>query len=568
MARPPAKELTERELEIMHVFWNLRRSHRRRCPRTTRRGRLDLAYTTVATLVRILLDKGFLAQQPGDRPFRYRPARSYEEVSRRLLGDLVERVFSGSREQLLVRLLDRKKLTAKERAALEAILKEQQTMNSLGAGLVWSGVQVSLLVLAGGLVYAWLRRRGPAAGSVVALALLVIAIALPILSLAAWPNWWRLPFAEVSAANHAAINAESADASTAAPETENSDGEPRRIVGQSRRRCSQIARRRDLGARVLEKLLGRPRRSPDRRIRYPCIAGRRSWLGCCWRAWPWDSRGWRWALAAVRAYRKRTQLVTDRELLRILDAIRVRIGCDRRIALRESAEIAAPATIGWRRPVILLPPQWREWSEGERRVVLAHEVAHVVRGDFAGWLFAQFSVVLHFYNPLVHWLARRLRIEQELAADAWGATAAGGSGTYLTTLASMALRQDDRAANWAARPFLPARGTLLRRIEMLRDRKLPQTFSFSWPKQIALWSLLAMLGLFIAGLRVPGTSLATADAAPPLAFVPESPAAAASQPIDLAYVPADSRWWSRCARPTLPRPTPANCSCKRPIPNR
>jgi predicted transcriptional regulator len=88
---------------------------------------LDRAYTTVATLVRILADKGFLTQQPGsDRPFRYQPARSYEEVSGRLLGDLLDRVFQGSREQLLVRLLEQKKLSAKERAMLEEILTENR----------------------------------------------------------------------------------------------------------------------------------------------------------------------------------------------------------------------------------------------------------------------------------------------------------------------------------------------------------------------------------------------------------------------------------------------------------
>ena len=102
--------------------------------------------------------------------------------------------------------------------------------------------------------------------------------------------------------------------------------------------------------------------------------------------------------------------------------------------LRESAEIAAPAIVGWRRRLILLPQQWREWSEAERQAVLAHEVAHIVRGDFVAWFVAQLGVVLHFYNPLVHWLARRLRIEQELAADALGAMAAGGSGTYLSKL--------------------------------------------------------------------------------------------------------------------------------------
>jgi predicted transcriptional regulator len=123
MARPPAKELTERELEVLQVFWKLEEATAAEARDELARGGLDRAYTTVATLVRILLDKGFLSQRPGDRPFRYRPARSYEEVSRRLLGDLVERVFSGSREQLLVRLVEQKKLSAKERAALEAVLK-------------------------------------------------------------------------------------------------------------------------------------------------------------------------------------------------------------------------------------------------------------------------------------------------------------------------------------------------------------------------------------------------------------------------------------------------------------
>ena len=86
----------------------------------------DLAYTTVATLVRILTEKGFLEQTNAERPFQYRPVRSFEEVSRSILGDLVERVFHGSREQLLVRLLEQRRLTAKERAVLEAILREKK----------------------------------------------------------------------------------------------------------------------------------------------------------------------------------------------------------------------------------------------------------------------------------------------------------------------------------------------------------------------------------------------------------------------------------------------------------
>ena len=85
----------------------------------------DRAYVTVANLVRILVDKGFLEQTNADRPFQYRPIRAFHDVSRNLVRELVERVFRGSREELLVQLLGQKRLTAKERTMLEQILKEQ-----------------------------------------------------------------------------------------------------------------------------------------------------------------------------------------------------------------------------------------------------------------------------------------------------------------------------------------------------------------------------------------------------------------------------------------------------------
>jgi BlaI family penicillinase repressor len=114
MARPAAKDLTERELEVMHVFWR-----HGELTAAAARDRLaatgpDLTYPTVANLIRILHEKGFLEPTNGERPFRYRPARSYE----------VRRVFGGSREELLVRLVTQRKLTAREREVLESILRE------------------------------------------------------------------------------------------------------------------------------------------------------------------------------------------------------------------------------------------------------------------------------------------------------------------------------------------------------------------------------------------------------------------------------------------------------------
>jgi BlaI family penicillinase repressor len=123
MARPPAKELTERELEIMQVFWRRGALTVADVKDDLAQSGLERAYTTVATLVRILADKEFVEQVNDQRPFIYRPVKSYEEVSGKLLSDLVERVFQGSREQLLVRLVEQKKLSTKERAALEQVLR-------------------------------------------------------------------------------------------------------------------------------------------------------------------------------------------------------------------------------------------------------------------------------------------------------------------------------------------------------------------------------------------------------------------------------------------------------------
>ena len=126
MARPRARELTERELEVMHVFWDRGEITAADARDELARSGRDLAYTTVATLVRILIEKGFLQQTTQERPFRYQPVRTFEEVSGSLVSDLVERVFGGSRERLLMRLIDQKKLSARERALLEEILKEQR----------------------------------------------------------------------------------------------------------------------------------------------------------------------------------------------------------------------------------------------------------------------------------------------------------------------------------------------------------------------------------------------------------------------------------------------------------
>lgn len=125
MVRPKAKELTSRELAVMQVFWS-----ESEATAEDARGYLlsqgdKIAYVTVANVVRGLVDKGFLKQVNQERPFRYRSNRSFDDVSKTLVGDMIKRLFSGSREAMLVHLLGQKKLTKKEREYLREILDQQ-----------------------------------------------------------------------------------------------------------------------------------------------------------------------------------------------------------------------------------------------------------------------------------------------------------------------------------------------------------------------------------------------------------------------------------------------------------
>lgn len=133
MARPKANELTDRELEIMNVFWDQRSPEGTIAEvqeRLADSGR-ELAYTTVATLVRILVEKGFLEQKTDRRPHTFAPVRSRKEVSGRLLRNLTQRVFGGSAEALVMRLMEDEQLSASERKRLQALLQKTEPPTDL-----------------------------------------------------------------------------------------------------------------------------------------------------------------------------------------------------------------------------------------------------------------------------------------------------------------------------------------------------------------------------------------------------------------------------------------------------
>lgn len=88
------------------------------------------------------------------------------------------------------------------------------------------------------------------------------------------------------------------------------------------------------------------------------------------------------------------------------------------VEIRELPNLRGPVAAGVLRPVVFVPSGWREWPEKSRRVVLDHELAHHRRRDPLWRLLAEVACAVHWYHPLVRWMARRFIMQCEYACDA------------------------------------------------------------------------------------------------------------------------------------------------------
>jgi BlaI family transcriptional regulator, penicillinase repressor len=109
-----------RELEVMGVLWATGSATvaemRDQLP-------VDLAYTTVLTILRNLEEKGFVSHESEGRAHRYFPQLARKDARTTLVGRLVEQLFHGSAEQLLVHLVHDRKLSAADLARIRRLLR-------------------------------------------------------------------------------------------------------------------------------------------------------------------------------------------------------------------------------------------------------------------------------------------------------------------------------------------------------------------------------------------------------------------------------------------------------------
>ncbi len=107
-----------------------------------------------------------------------------------------------------------------------------------------------------------------------------------------------------------------------------------------------------------------------------------------------------------------------------------------------SSSIAVPVAAGFLRPIVIIPDRMaRELDSADIRSIVAHERAHIRRGDILGNLIQRLVESLFFFNPWVYVISHQLVKEREAACDDWAVLSTSDPNRYASCLANLARRR-------------------------------------------------------------------------------------------------------------------------------
>ena len=124
MPRKKIEKLTPLELEIMKVLWETGAANVQTVQQRLER---ELAYTTVQTMLNVLHRKGKVTRALRDKAYFYRPAVSHSQAKKHAVGDLIDRMFGGSVENLMMSLVEARHLTPEKLSRLQKLLAEESS---------------------------------------------------------------------------------------------------------------------------------------------------------------------------------------------------------------------------------------------------------------------------------------------------------------------------------------------------------------------------------------------------------------------------------------------------------
>lgn len=122
---------TDRELDIMSILW---RSGSGTVAEVREALDDELGYTSVLKILQILEEKGHVRHEPEGRAYRYIPTVAPEDAGRTALGRIVNKIFHGSAELTLARLVEERPISSDELARMRQILDGLDEDEDTGTG--------------------------------------------------------------------------------------------------------------------------------------------------------------------------------------------------------------------------------------------------------------------------------------------------------------------------------------------------------------------------------------------------------------------------------------------------
>lgn len=174
-----------------------------------------------------------------------------------------------------------------------------------------------------------------------------------------------------------------------------------------------------------------------------------------------------------------------------------RLGLRRDVRIVVTQHPALLVTWGAIRPVILLPIDANTWSTDRIELVLAHEMAHLVRNDWLVQFFAEVARAINWFNPLFWVACTRLRLQSEYACDDIVLRLGIERTSYATHLIDLARTFGVHGRTWLPAPSIARPSTLERRVVAMLNSQLDRR-PISTKRRALLAALLLAVAVPIA----------------------------------------------------------------------
>ena len=125
MPRPSSPQLTEVELQILRILWELGPSPVRDI-HARLKAEKGTNYSTTVKMLAVMLQKGLVKRDEDAQPHVYRPAITRKKAGKQMLNDLIEKVYEGSSLSLVLQALSSSKATKAELAEVRRLLDEME----------------------------------------------------------------------------------------------------------------------------------------------------------------------------------------------------------------------------------------------------------------------------------------------------------------------------------------------------------------------------------------------------------------------------------------------------------